>query len=178
MALYTARDMMANKNLPDEPLDSPKRRRLPPLLRRCWYGLNQTFRRRIAHLAITPDQFTILRNLQEREPEGMTQYELATIMTSDPNTISSLLKRMSAAGLVKRKRYETDRRAMQVRSTTNGTRLYEEARQIALDLQGHLLDKIPEARREQFLADLEALADAAIEASRKTKDGADTPELK
>ena len=39
------------------PIDAPGRRRLPILLRHAWYGLNQAFRRRIAHLDITPDQF-------------------------------------------------------------------------------------------------------------------------
>ena len=37
------------------------RRRLAPLLRRTWYSLNQTFRRRIAHAGLTPDQFSVLR---------------------------------------------------------------------------------------------------------------------
>ena len=36
-------------------------KRLPVLLRRAWYGLNQAFRQRIAHLDLTPDQFCILR---------------------------------------------------------------------------------------------------------------------
>ena len=47
------------------PIDAPGRRRLPILLRHAWYGLNQAFRRRIAHLGITPDQFTVMRTLLE-----------------------------------------------------------------------------------------------------------------
>ncbi len=54
-------------------IDSPERRRLPLLLRRAWYGLNKAFRRRIAHLRITPDQFTVMRTLLEKE--GITQRE-------------------------------------------------------------------------------------------------------
>ena len=68
------------------PIDAPERRRLPPLLRRAWYGLNQAFRRRIAHLEITPDQFTVLRTLLEGDALGLTQRELTQHMTSDPNT--------------------------------------------------------------------------------------------
>ena len=52
------------------PIDDPGNRRLPPLLRRAWYSLNQAFRRRIAHLDITPNQFTILRWLLEGDPEA------------------------------------------------------------------------------------------------------------
>ena len=77
-----------------EPIDAPSRRRLPPLLRRAWYGLNQAFRRRIAHTGVTPDQFTALRTLLEGDPEGLTQRELTALMSSDPNTVASLLERM------------------------------------------------------------------------------------
>src|SRR5205823_15016729 len=91
------------------PIDSPERKRLPPLLRRAWYGLNQAFRRRLAHLEITPDQFTVMRTLLEHE--GITQRELTEFMTSDPNTIASLLERMERAGLITRQSHESDRRA-------------------------------------------------------------------
>src|SRR5437870_13814992 len=91
------------------PIDAPERRRLPLLLRRAWYGLNQAFRRRIAHLGVTPDQFTVMRTLLENE--GITQRELTQLMTSDPNTVASLLERMEKAGLVERPTHEEDRRA-------------------------------------------------------------------
>src|SRR5882724_13150188 len=90
-------------------IDSPERRRLPPLLRRAWYGLNQAFRRRIAHLDITPDQFTVMRTLLENE--GIRQRELTELMSSDPNTVASLLERMERAELIERQVHEADRRA-------------------------------------------------------------------
>ncbi len=80
-----------NDNLP---IDSPERKRLPLLLRRAWYGLNQAFRRQISHAGATPDQFTVLRTLSEGDPDGLTQSELTRSMSSDPNTVASLLKRM------------------------------------------------------------------------------------
>ena len=83
----------------DMPLDAPGRRRLPVLLRRAWYGLNQAFRRRIAGMGLTPDQFTVIRTLLEAEPDRLTQKALANAMSSDPNTIASLLERMEANGL-------------------------------------------------------------------------------
>ena len=97
------------------PIDAPARRRLPPLLRRAWYGLNQAFRRRIAHLEITPDQFTVMRTLLEGDPLGLTQRELTQLMTSDPNTVASLLQRMEESGLVERKAHEKDRRAHRIK---------------------------------------------------------------
>jgi hypothetical protein len=47
---------MSRKAESFEFIDSPGRRRLPPLLRRAWYGLNRAFRRRIAHIGLTPDR--------------------------------------------------------------------------------------------------------------------------
>src|SRR3954464_14180051 len=103
-------DRRSKMNLPwpysDLPIDAPERRRLPLLLRRAWYGLNQAFRRRIAHLDITPDQFTVMRTLLENE--GITQRELTRLMSSDPNTITSILDRMEKAGLVQRQSHERD----------------------------------------------------------------------
>src|SRR6266576_6905424 len=86
------------------PIDSPDRRRLPLLLRRAWYGLNQAFRRRIAHLGVTPDQFTVMRTLLEHE--GITQRRLTELMSSDPNTVASLLERMERASLLERQTHE------------------------------------------------------------------------
>src|SRR3954469_4132661 len=92
------------------PIDAPARRRLPILLRHAWYGLNQAFRRRIAHLQITPDQFTVMRILLENESAGLMQRELTKKMASDPNTIASLVERMEKAGLIERRSHQKDRR--------------------------------------------------------------------
>src|SRR6266436_1225427 len=110
-------------------IDSPERRRLPLLLRRAWYGLNRAFRRRIAHLQITPDQFTVMRILLEQE--GVTQRQLTGLMSSDPNTVGSLLERMERADLVERLAHEKDRRAHRLRLKALGRRKYEEARKLA-----------------------------------------------
>ncbi|HYG74637.1 MAG TPA: MarR family winged helix-turn-helix transcriptional regulator [Planctomycetota bacterium] len=146
--------------LPPEnvPLDDPSRRRLPPLLRRAWYSLNQAFRRRIAYSGLTPDQFTILRLLTESPPEGLTQRELAVLMSSDPNTIASLLDRMQAAKLLERRPHESDRRAHRVKLLQKGKTVHAELRDIAIKLQSEVLTALPPERREQFLADLEAVA--------------------
>ena len=79
------------RKIKELPVDAPERRRLPILLRRAWYGLNQAFRRRIAHTGVTPDQFTVMRTILEGDPDGLLQSELTRRMASDPNTIASLV---------------------------------------------------------------------------------------
>jgi len=96
---------------PRAPVDAPSRRRLPILLRHAWFSLNQTFRRRLAHTGVTPDQFTALRTLMEHEPEGLTQSGLNRLIASDPNTIAALVERMEGVGWITRVRHEQDRRA-------------------------------------------------------------------
>ncbi len=146
----------------DPPVDDPSRRRLPPLLRRSWYSLNQAFRRRIAHLQITPDQFTVLRWLVEEEAKaGMTQRRLADLMASDPNTVTSVLNRMESAGLIERRPHASDRRAKLVEIKAKGRRVYDQARQVAIDLQTQVMSVLPRAKRQTFLETLEKIADAA-----------------
>ena len=149
-------------------VDAPERRRLPPLLRRAWYGLNQAFRRRIAHLEITPDQFTVLRTLLEGDPLGLTQRELTQHMTSDPNTVASLLQRMAEAGLVERKAHEKDKRAHRITLLETGRAKYEAARALAIELQSEILAVVPASRREQFLEELALVADACKNAAEQS----------
>jgi DNA-binding MarR family transcriptional regulator len=149
------------------PLDAPERRRLPILLRRTWYGLNQAFRRRIAHVGVTPDQFTAMRTLLEHDKTGLTQSGLTKQMASDPNTIASLIRRMEKSALVTRTAHEKDRRAYRIRLEPLGKKKYEQVREIAIALQSELLSTLPENKQEEFLQHLAALGDACINAAAR-----------
>lgn len=151
----------------DLPADAPGRRRLPNLLRRCWFNLNQTFRRRIAHTGVTPDQFTVMRTLLEGDAKGMTQRELTDLMSSDPNTIAALLERMEKNGLVERKQHELDRRAYRINLKPLGRKKYDEVREIALTLQMEILSVLPPEKQEEFLKHLGLVADACRLAAEK-----------
>ena len=146
-------------------VDSPERRRLPPLLRRAWYGLNQAFRRRIIHIQATPDQFTVLRILLEGDRRGLTQSELTELMSSDPNTVASLLERMEKAGWIARLSDEQDRRANRIRVRAKGKKKYLELRDIAVGLQTEVLSVLPEREREHFLEQLAKVGDACRQAA-------------
>jgi DNA-binding MarR family transcriptional regulator len=148
------------------PIDAPERRRLPLLLRRAWYSMNQAFRRRITHLGITPDQFTVMRTLLEND--GITQRQLTELMSSDPNTVAALLERMQQAGLVERQAHEKDRRAKRLQLLPAGKLKYDAAREVALALQTEILGALPPRMRSQFLANLEKVADACWKAGVKS----------
>jgi DNA-binding MarR family transcriptional regulator len=133
---------------------------LPILLRHAWYGMNQAFRRRIASFGVTPDQFTVMRNLVEGERLGLTQSRLIELMGSDPNTMAALIERMEARGWIERHAHERDRRARRVRLKPSGRRIYSRLRAIALALQQEILGALPDSRREGFLEELSKVAAA------------------
>lgn len=157
---------MPTKQTKTKAVDCPSRRRLPLLLRRAWYGLNQAFRRRLMHLELTPDQFTVMRTLLEHE--GITQRELAHLISSDPNTVAALVNRMEQAGLLERETHEQDRRANRLRLGRRGKGKYEKARLIAVELQSEVLSVLPEAKREEFLEQLEMLSEACRKAATQS----------
>ena len=158
----------------DLPIDAPERKRLPLLLRRAWYGLNQAFRRSISHAGATPDQFTVLRTLSEGDPAGLTQSELTRMMSSDPISVASLLERIEKSDWIERKPHESDRRANRILLLPAGGEKLDELRIIAKNLQANLLGALPEAKREPFLEELAQVADAcqqaAEAAARKNRD--------
>ena len=145
----------------------PTPKRLPVLLRRAWYGLNQAFRQRIAHLGITPDQFSILRWLSEDDPAGITQRRLTDLMASDPNTITSTLSRMEKSGLLERHPHELDRRAHRVKLLPKGGGIFDQARKMAIELQAQVLSVLPQNRRALFLNELASIAEACAAAVEK-----------
>lgn len=142
-------------------------RRLPPLLRRAWFSLNQAFRRRIAHLGLTPDQYTALRTLAEAGRAGLNQQALTRLMSSDPNTITSLLERMEAAALVRRGADAADRRMRRVQLAPAGRRRFTQAQKLALALQAEVLGSLAAGEREHFLERLEVVAAACRAAAER-----------
>jgi len=142
-------------------------RRLPILLRHAWYSLNQTFRRRIAHTGVTPDQYTTLRTLWENSPDGLTQSALADLIASDPNTIAALLERMERAGWIARRRDAVDRRAKRICLLPAGERAFKRVRKIALALQNEVLEGLGEPKRAEFLETLALVAARCRNAASK-----------
>lgn len=138
----------------------------PPLLRRCWYGLNQAFRRRLRPVGLTPIQYTVLRNLAEAGPDGLTQSELNERMASDPNTIAGLLARMEKNGWVKRHADPRDTRAKRVQLTSAGRQLQRAAKGVAQALLGEIEPALQRSQWPGFLEQLEAVAAACQEANR------------
>jgi DNA-binding MarR family transcriptional regulator len=93
--------------------------------------LNRRLRRLTAHLydpkVITRPQYLVLLWVKNRA--GIAQGELATIVDSDANTVSSLVRRLQKKGLLTRSRHPSDRRVYCLRVTPKGAEWVDRIRQ-------------------------------------------------
>lgn len=141
--------------------------RLAPLLRRSWHHLNQIFRHRISEHGLTPDQFTVLRWLNEAR--GISQRHLAELMAVDENTIASLVARMEDSGLIERRGHASDGRRKVLEASPTGEAVFRRIQPIATDLQDKLMSSIPKAERAGFLLNLARIAEAGCQTAQREK---------
>ena len=79
-------------------------------------------------MGLTHPQYLVMLALWEREPLRVT--ELSRLLELDPGTLSPLLKRLEAAGYVRRERDPNDDRALAVVLTGKGRALRDDAEAI------------------------------------------------
>ena len=87
-------------------------------------------------LGLTHPQYLVMLALWGAEPLSVT--ELSRMLELDAGTLSRLLKRLEAAGLVRRDRNPTDERSLAVALTERGRALREQA----LSVPGTVLDRL------------------------------------
>ena len=107
---------------------------------------------------LTHPQYLVLLALWERSPRSVK--DLGAELRLDPATLSPLLKRLEAAGLVTRKRSAVDERLLDVALTEAGAALRSEAETIPpriIDKLGMSLDEL-EALRVSLWRVIEAAA--------------------
>jgi len=113
----------------------------------------------LEELGITHPQYLVMLALWEESPR--TVKELATALTQEPATLSPMLKRLEAAGLVTRERVPGNERALAVGLTEAGAAL----RSKALSVPGTMLDRLELDRRT--LRDLNASMRRLIDAAQR-----------
>ncbi|MHA6693742.1 MarR family winged helix-turn-helix transcriptional regulator [Homoserinimonas sp. A520] len=99
-------------------------------------------------LGLTHPQYLVMLALWERSPR--TVADIGHALHLEPATLSPLLKRLEAAGLITRARSESDERALAVTLTAAGTELRAEAEKVPAQIIERL--GVP-------IADLEKLRD-------------------
>lgn len=144
-------------------------KRFPLLLRSAWFGLNQSFRIRIKPLGLTPDQFTVLRWLHEKKAECIRQSDLAQLMSSDNNTITSVINRMEKNGWVKRAPHIHDQRAKRLVIQDAGEALYFKGQAIAHELENEIMSSLSEAERLMYLEFMQKVSQACLDSRQASR---------
>lgn len=96
-------------------------------------------------LGLTHPQYLVMLALWEHSPRRLR--DLADALYLEPATLSPLLKRLEAAGLIERRRDPDDDRALAVSLTTAGVALRERALAVPEQIMDRLGVGIPELER-------------------------------
>jgi DNA-binding MarR family transcriptional regulator len=116
-------------------------------------------------MGLTHPQYLVMLALWQHEP--LSVRELGRLLQLDPGTLSPLLKRLEAAGYVRRERSEHDERVLAVTLTEAGRRLRRRAERIppaVVDMLGMEIEEL-QALREQLTGVIE-VAQRALEEGR------------
>lgn len=101
---------------------------------------------------ITPVQYGLMTILSTAP--DLDQIEVATRLGIDRTSVSDVLKRLSNAGLIGRRKSEVDRRAVLARLTPAGQATLRRMHAPMARAQERLLDCLDEPRRQQFIETL------------------------
>lgn len=117
----------------------------------------------LAPLGLTHPQYLVMLALWERSPR--TVKDISSALLLEPATLSPLLKRLAAAGLISRTRAADDERALAIELTTAG----RELRQKALAVPGTMMDRLGLTRSDA--ESLHVSMSQLIAAARPTANG-------
>ncbi|MCG8918848.1 MarR family transcriptional regulator [Actinokineospora sp. PR83] len=110
-------------------------------------------------MGLTHPQYLVMLALWQRSP--LSGKELAGLLALDPGTLTPLLKRLEAAGYLRRERHRDDERSLAVTLTEAGRALREQALLIPPQVVATLGMSIPE------LEDLHASLTRVIAAAKQ-----------
>ena len=112
---------------------------------------------RARQFGISRAQWTVLIRLDRCE--GLKQAELAEMLDLQPISLTRLLDRLAANGLIERRPDPHDRRANRLYLTPAARPLIEELSHLGEDMMKTVLEGIDDASREQLLRELGVMKD-------------------
>ncbi len=121
---------------------------LPYLLNRAARRIVAGFTDQIRPLGVGLSEWRVLAALLESDAARIDVLALATSI--DASTLSRLVQRMAAEGLVTRTVSESDRRAVAIALSTQGRALAEQIVPIALEWEAKMLGSLDDATTERL----------------------------
>lgn len=131
--------------------------------------LTRAYRPLLEPLGLTYPQYLTMLVLWEADGEPISVNALGRRLMLDSGTLTPLLKRLEADGLVKRSRSRTDERVVELELTARGRALRERAKEVPCALLARATMPLDQ------IAELKQRTDALVEALRSAADAADAP---
>jgi DNA-binding MarR family transcriptional regulator len=125
------------------------------MLHRASQAADELFASETSGAELTPRQFAVLAALEVLESASQTQIVDATGI--DRSTLADIVKRLVKRGLLNRRRSRSDARAYVVRLTPEGRSVLLATKPAAQRVEERLLEQLPDVRRDELLAALEAI---------------------
>jgi DNA-binding MarR family transcriptional regulator len=133
------------------------------MLHRASQAADELFASETSGAELTPRQFAVLAALEVLESGSQTQIVEATGI--DRSTLADIVKRLVKRGLLNRRRSRSDARAYVVRLTPEGREVLLATKPAARRVEERLLQQLPDLRRDDLLAALEAIIGGLSSAS-------------
>ncbi|WP_345712165.1 MarR family transcriptional regulator [Kineococcus glutinatus] len=99
-------------------------------------GIVAAYRPVLEPMGLTHPQYLVMLALWQHAPLSLTR--ISQLLQLDPGTVSPLLKRLEAAGLVERTRVPGDERTLAVTPTPAGQALRAQAEQVPVRMMARL----------------------------------------
>ncbi len=114
--------------------------------------MTKAYKPLLQHVGLTYPQYLAMLVLWEGD--GITVGEMSTRLLTDPGSVTPLLKRLEAEGMITRTRSSADERVVELRLTDKGRALEQEAERFPaciLEASGHTPEQLS-ALREQIVS--------------------------
>ncbi len=125
------------------------------------HAFNRLYRSVLAGLGLTYPQYLVMLVLWERD--GLSVKAVGERLMLDSGTLTPLLKRLEAAGLIRRERSRQDERQVLLHLTPAGEALREQGRCVPAAM-GRAIGVAPEQAR-RLMSDLQGLRDGLLSAA-------------
>ena len=102
-------------------------------------------------------QYTVLRCLIESGRNGLNQTELAGVIFSNKNNISSILMRMEQSGYILRTQAKYDQRENIISVTPKGDSLFRSAQKMATEVRGEVFNFSTQKQGVNFICSLQKI---------------------
>jgi DNA-binding MarR family transcriptional regulator len=118
--------------------------------------LRRRFDASAQHYGLTLPQWRVIGQLSKHD--GISQVALAGLTDTDPMTVSGLVERLEAKGLVVRVTDPTDSRAKIVKITDKALAMVSEMKRLADEVYAQVFDGVSDADRETAIKVLQQMS--------------------